>query len=154
MIRDPAAGQGFAGTPDWRVWLLTSGCIGSNYLAALDIDKYGRAEGDWYTTVTRPRPDCPSAAWPIGPRSPSTARTFKWRQVGENSSEPFNARSSRSRPLQPHVPCESRRAGSRRRNAGHPLAGKRHLQARPRDYSPAPASMPADLAISPIISLR
>ncbi|WP_425295631.1 TerD family protein [Nocardia abscessus] len=27
--------------------------IGSNYLAALNIDKYGRAEGDWYTTVTR-----------------------------------------------------------------------------------------------------
>ncbi|MGY2033134.1 hypothetical protein [Nocardia gipuzkoensis] len=27
--------------------------IGSNYLAALNIDKYGRVEGDWYTTVTR-----------------------------------------------------------------------------------------------------
>lgn len=27
--------------------------IGSNYLAALNIDKHGRAEGDWYTTVTR-----------------------------------------------------------------------------------------------------
>ncbi|MFR9774288.1 TerD family protein [Nocardia sp. SC052] len=27
--------------------------IGSNYLAALNIDKYGRAEGDWYITATR-----------------------------------------------------------------------------------------------------